>query len=107
MSKELKILLSSFLMLIFIWSTHIWLANFYPDNIYVSDATLIFYPPLLIFTLSLFFFLIGKKEIAIGVIIGGIIYVLGLWFNIWWDISEMPCGTKYFFNLLTNCPGIK
>jgi len=103
MSKEFKVLLTGFLMLVFIWTTHYLSAYIYPENIYVSDFTLYFYPIVITIIFSLISFSVRKKEIAIGIIIGGVIYILGLWLNIWWDFSEMPCGTKYFFDLFTKC----
>ena len=75
-----------------------------PNNIYVRDYFLFFNPLIVVIILSICFFILKKKDIARGIIIGGLIYCLVNWFNISWDISEMACQ-RYFFNLLTNCPG--
>ncbi len=77
-----------------------------PSNIYINDYFLFLNPPIVVIVLSTYFFILKKKDIAKGIIIGGLIYCLVNWFNIAWDTSEMSCQ-RYFFNLLTNCPGIK
>jgi len=103
-----KVIFSFIITIIILWVSHMWLGNLFPENIYYSDAILLFYPPFIISVAILYFWKHLKyKEIAKGILIGGLIYCFGLWFNIVWDTSEIPCGTKYFFNLLTNCPGIK
>lgn len=109
MGKNIKITLVSFLTVGILWISQAIILTPLgdkPSNIYVSDFFLYFYPPLIIILSVVYFFIKKNKYIAIGVIIGGLIYLFGLWFNISWDTSEMVCQ-RYFFNLLTNCPGIK
>ncbi|MEK7582236.1 MAG: hypothetical protein AAB488_02825 [Patescibacteria group bacterium] len=103
MNKKIKVAIVTVLTVAFVWISQVWLSSFSAENTYLSDAILILYPPLIIIALSVYFFIRKEKDIAKGIIIGGLIYYLILWLNIWSDISEMSCQ-RYFFNLFTNCP---
>lgn len=98
-----KVIFSSIITIIILWVSHVWLGSLFPENIYYSDAILLFYPPLLIIGFSVYFWARKKRDIAKGIIIGGLIYCFGLWLVVSSNISKMPCQ-RYFFNLLTNCP---
>ena len=113
MNKKLKVTIISVLMFSAMWISDEIIFRIIgnsPNNIYISDYFLFLNPLLIIIVLSTYFLIRKKKDIAIGIIIGGFIYYLVSWFNISWDLSEMSCQ-RYFFNLfITNCPrmpGIK
>jgi hypothetical protein len=102
-----KIIISAIVTFILIWISQFKIGVFFPpDNVYLNDSWAFFYPPIVIAILSIIFFKYNRKEVAIGIIIGGALYSLVLWFMMFAFVGEMVCQ-RYFFNLLTNCPGIK
>ena len=106
MNKK-KTVISAIISLIVIWYSQYKIGAFFPpDNVYLNDSWAFFYPPLVVLIFFIIFFKFKKKEIAIGIIIGGTLYSLVLWFTMFAFVSEMVCQ-RYFFNLLTNCPGVK
>ena len=107
-----KVIFSSIITIIILWVSQFlilgsWILNsFFPENVYLNEVVLYFYPPLLIIGFSAYFWAYKKRDIAKGIIIGGLIYCFGLWLVVSSDTSEMICQ-RYFFDLLTNCPGVK
>lgn len=79
-----------------------WILGFFPENVYLSDSILYFYPLILTIGLPIYFFVQNKKSIARGLLFGGIIYCVGLGFVIILNTGELNC-TPYFFNLLNKC----
>jgi len=106
MNKK-KVIISAIISFIAIWISQFKIGAFFPpDNVYLNDSWLFFYPPIIIIIFSIIFSRFRKKEVAMGVIIGGLIYYFGLVFIYFFPLGQVVCG-RYFFNLLTNCPGIK
>ena len=102
-----KIVLSFVITITILWASHVWFGGLFPNNVYYSDSVLLFYPPLVFLGFTVYFWKYRKnKNIAMGILMGGIIYCLLLGFMITWATLEMGCG-RFFFNLFTTCVGIK
>jgi hypothetical protein len=102
--KKIKIIISAIVTFILIWISQFMVGvSLPPENVYLNDSWLFFYPPLIIVIFSFLFSKFKKKEGVTGVIIGGLIYYLGLVFIYFFPLGQVICG-RYFFNLLTNCP---
>ncbi|MEK7658754.1 MAG: hypothetical protein AAB352_02695 [Patescibacteria group bacterium] len=109
MNKTTKIIVISIVSLIGVWISQFvifLILDFFPKNI-LSDVFLYTYPLFITFAVGVYFFVRKKKEFMIGSIIGGLIYSFTTGFLILWDVSVGMGCTRFFFNLLTNCPGIK
>jgi len=104
-----KIIISFLSAVVSIWASQFfifWILGFFPDNPYVTDVVVFLYSPIATLVMSICLYLRKEKSIAIGFFAGGLIYCLAWTFVALWGIGDVGC-TRYFFNLLTNCPGIK
>ena len=92
-----------------LWLSHIiifWIESFLPTNFYLNDSVFFIYPPIFTLFISIYFLYNKKKLAVIACVIAGCVYYIFLMFVFFWGLSESLC-VRYFFNLLTNCPGIK
>jgi hypothetical protein len=101
-----KFYLAILLSFITIWASQFLILSFLHGNNFITDVVLFIYPLIAFAGSSVFFFLQKKNDIAIGIIIGGALYWIGFSLINIVFLGEAVCG-RYFFNLLTNCPGIK
>lgn len=86
------------------WLIELILVQFDITAVYLRDALFYLFIPLLAVTIVVYYFRSQKKELAVGFIIGFILYYSFFWIAHLWGMGEALECTNYFFNLMSNCP---